>query len=154
MVRARLDSTCYFLFRRATDLGPGKRMGMVAVKVEPTPGSLRTLTRPPRSRASLLASGSPRPAPLARLWSGLSTWPNSSKTRSMCSGSIPIPGSETEKTTRSPEVASALTRTSPRSVNLRALERKFWRIWVSFAWSVQMRQADGDLEDQAHRRIR
>ena len=50
---------------------------------------------------------------------------------------MPMPASATEKTTASPDDASvAETRTSPRSVNFSALDKRLRRIWETLPSSV------------------
>ena len=65
---------------------------------------------------------------------------------------MPMPVSATEKATERPSaVNAAATRTSPRSVNLIALEIKFRRIWDTLPSSVCMRGITHRLvEDKVH----
>ena len=97
-----------------------------------------TETVPPSSSASLRQSGSPRPVPLTRRWSGLSICANSWKMRSWSSGRDADPGVGDANRTVRPSAAQRgrETRTSPRSVNFSAFEMKLRRICETFASSV------------------
>ena len=132
-------------------------IGMTAVNVDPTPSSLSTCTRPPSSSASLRQSGRPRPVPCTRRCSGLSIWVNSWKItlvvfRSDADCRCPRPRTRPRPRRRA---WRAVTRTSPRSVNLSAFEMKLRRICDTFASSVYSgRHALRLVEDERHRFVR
>ena len=86
--------------------------------------------------ASLRETDRPRPVPRTPSRLSLSIWANSSKTRSWCSGAMPMPVSLTMKATVSFGPDFTATRTSPRSVNLRAFETRLRRIWLTLGSSV------------------
>ena len=75
------------------------RDGRLTVNVLPWPSSLATVRSPPIIRQNLRLMARPRPVPPYLRVVEASAWPKASNNRPICSGVIPMPVSETEKTT-------------------------------------------------------
>src|SRR5262249_54181886 len=101
---------------------PGRR----AVKTEPLPGSLVTVTSPPIRRASLRVMARPSPVPPKRCAVVASAWVNSSNSFACCSAVMPMTVSETANSTKLLPLLTlrAASLTSPALVNLHALLRR------------------------------
>jgi hypothetical protein len=91
-VAARLVST--------TGNGGTASVGRRTVKVEPSPGVLVTVMSPPINRHSLRLIASPSPVPPNCRIVDASAWVNSWNSRPICSSVMPIPVSETAKSTQ------------------------------------------------------
>ena len=145
--------------------GGSEMLGGDDPRVEERAGRGGTSSRGPSSLSSgdvaseqlgqLPREGEAEPGPLELpLQRGSRPARTRSKIRSWSAGAMPMPVSATEKIDRRdrPPATVALTRISPRSVNLSALEMKLRRICEILASSeIHLRQRGRVVEHEAHR---
>ena len=105
-----------------------RSFGRLTVKVLPLPSSLSRAISPPIISTSSRLIESPSPVPPYCRAAVPSAWAKASKTISCLSAAIPIPVSATAKAMRSrvAELQPTSRLTEPPSVNLRALESRFF----------------------------
>ncbi len=110
-------------------------MGILRVKVDPSPSRLSAVSLPASNQADFFAMARPRPVPSNCLEEEPSTWRNSSKIKGSSSFGIPMPVSFTLMTNSPPSFLTEMA-TPPSGVNLTALSRRFLRICLSLESSV------------------
>ena len=104
---------------------------------------------PPSRRARSREIDSPRPVPPYLRCVLPSAWRKASKMTCCWCGGMPMPVSRTANDTPRPAAANTRSDTSPFSVNFKALDSRFLRIWPSRCGSVSIRSGVSGSTDDA-----
>lgn len=118
--------------------------GSLTVKVEPWPSTLSTETEPSWTSASSLTRARPMPAPWCLRRAELSACQNRPKTLGSWLLGMPMPESWTARVSWFLSWVAMRATEPSESVNLRALKRRFRRIFSTLSRSIWVEPSSGE----------